>query len=154
MKHIFLCIISILFSFSTLNVYARDTGLIEDVLNLNFWPIIYDLTLDEIDNYQFKNSHIKASYNHMKRYDQLVRKEIVKQYMNGNYSTTTINGIVKNYKLFVYHTNELFYFFSQIERYPSLKNEVDIQDGILKSYRLAQSYYQRVKALTFQTEKK
>lgn len=153
MKHILIWIIFIIFSFSTLNTQARDTGLIEDTLNLNFWPLIYELSLDEIDTYHFKESNLKQTYNTMKKYDKSVRTEIIKQYKNDAYTLTTINGLVKNYKLFIYHTNELFYFFSQIEKNPKLKDDIDIQDGILKNYRLIQSYYKRVKNLTFQTKK-
>ena len=96
MKKIFLSIIAMLFIFAIQNTYAKD-GLIEDSLNLNFWPVIYELSLDDINVYTFKNKSLRNSYESMVRYDDMVRNAIINEYENGSYSTQTINWVVNHY---------------------------------------------------------
>lgn len=152
MKKIFIGIITIFFVFSIENTLANENWLIEDLLNLNYWPMIYNLSLDNIDTYNFENKNLRKSYTSMVQYDTLIRDEIITQYQLWTYSYETTNGIIKNYKNFVYYTNQLFYFFNQVEKYPYLKNDFEIQDGILRNYKSAASYYKKVKNLTFQKE--
>ncbi|MDD5770441.1 MAG: hypothetical protein PHE25_05725 [Candidatus Gracilibacteria bacterium] len=152
MKKIFFVIITIFLIFSTKISLANENGLIEDMLNLNYGPMIYDLSLDSLDVYSFENEDLQKSYSKMVNYDKLIRDEIILQYRKGNYSTQTTNGIIKNYKTFIYYTNQLFYFFNLIEKNPELKYEMDIQDGIIKNYKNVSNYYKKVKRLVLQVE--
>lgn len=147
MKKIFLSIIAIFFVFSNSITYASDTGLIEDLLDLNYWPLEYELSFDSIQTYSFKNYSLKRTYLYMVKYDGLIRNEIVNQYEMWSYSYETTQGIVKNYKSFVYYTNQLFYFLSLVEKNPYLKDDFEVQNGILKNYKLAASYYKKTKNL-------
>lgn len=148
MKKIFLSIITIFFVFSTVSsVHAGGNGVLEDLLDLNFWPMEYELSLGNLDTYNFKNYSLKKTYSSLVWYDRLIRNEIVNEYEAGTYSTATANGIVKNYKSFIYYTNKMFYFLYLVERNPSLKDDFEIQNGILRNYKLAASYYKKTKNL-------
>lgn len=148
MKKIFSGILTIFFIFSIQNVYAKESWLIENLLNLNYWPMIYDLSLETLDTYSFKNESLKNTYSTFVNYDSLIRNEIITQYKRWTYSTATTKWIIKNYKNFVYYTNELFSLFKQVEKRPYLKDDVDMQDAILKTYKNSASYYKKVKNLT------
>lgn len=152
MKKIFFVIITIFLIFSTKISLANENWLIEDMLNLNYWPMIYDLSLDSLDVYSFENEDLQKSYSKMVNYDKLIRDEIILQYRKWNYSTQTTNWIIKNYKTFIYYTNQLFYFFNLIEKNPELKYEMDIQDWIIKNYKNVSNYYKKVKRLVLQVE--
>lgn len=147
MKNTFKGIIAIFILFSTLSVQANETGILEDLLDLNYGPMEYELSLDNLDTYNFKNYSVKKTYTFMVKYDHLIRNEIVNQYEAWVYSTATANGIVKNYKSFIYYTNKLFYFLSLVDKNPSLKDDFEVQNGILKNYKLAASYYKKTKNL-------
>lgn len=151
MKKIFKTIIAIIFILSIENAYAKN-WLIEDVLNLNYWPTIYELTLDNINTYSFKNSKLKNSYEKMVQYDNLVRENIVSEYEKWTYSTQTINWIIKNYKSFVFYTNQMFYFMNLVDKNKNLWKEEDIQNGILKNYKNASRFYKSTKTLINQKE--
>lgn len=152
MKKVFFIIISIFFIFSTQNTLAKENGLIEDLLNLNYWPMVYDLDGEHLNSYSFKNKKLKKVYSTMSQYDSLIRDEIIYQFQQWTYSYETTNGIIKNYKNFIYYTNQLFYFLNEIEKKPSLKNDFEIQDALLKNYKNSASYYKKVKNLTLQKE--
>lgn len=147
MKKTFLSIIAIFFVFSNSIAHGSDTGMLEDLLDLNYGPIEYELSLDSIDTYNFKNYSLKRTYQYMVKYDGLIRNEIVNQYEMGTYSYETTQWIVKNYKSFVYYTNQLFYFLNLVEKNPYLKDDFEVQNGILKNYKLAASYYKKTKNL-------
>lgn len=152
MKKVFFIIIWIFFIFSTQNTLAKENGLIEDLLNLNYWPMVYDLDGEHLNSYSFKNKKLKKVYSTMSQYDSLIRDEIIYQFQQWTYSYETTNGIIKNYKNFIYYTNQLFYFLNEIEKKPSLKNDFEIQDALLKNYKNSASYYKKVKNLTLQKE--
>lgn len=152
MKKLLLSIITIFLIFSIENVTAKENWLVEDLLNLNYWPMIYDLSLDNLNTYSFKDQSLKNTYSTMVKYDNLIRNEIITQSEKWTYSIVTTKWIIKNYKNFIYYTNELFYLFNQVEKHPYLKNDVDMQDGILKTYKNAAWYYKKVKNLTFEKE--
>jgi len=152
MKKIFLGILTIFLIFSIENVFAKKNWLIEDLLDLNNWPLIYDLNLEKLDKYSFKDKNLKNKYLTLVWYDKIIRNEIIYQYQKWTYSTATIKWIIKNYKSFVYYTNQLFYLFKQAEKYTHLKHDVDMQDGILMTYKNVAWYYKKVKNLVSEKE--
>jgi hypothetical protein len=152
MKKIFLGILTIFLIFSIENVFAKKNWLIEDLLDLNNWPLIYDLNLEKLDKYSFKDKNLKNKYLTLVWYDKIIRNGIIYQYQKWTYSTATIKWIIRNYKSFVYYTNQLFYLFKQVEKYPHLKDDVDMQDGILMTYKNVAWYYKKVKNLVFEKE--
>lgn len=149
MKKIILGIITIFFIFSIeSDVVAKSQDwLIENILNLNYWPVIYDLNLEKLDNYTFNDYTLKRTYSNLVTYDKLVRSDIINSYKAWKYDYYTINWIIKNYKSFISYTNDFFYFLKLVDKYPYLKDDVEIQDWILTSYKNSQSYYKKVKNL-------
>lgn len=149
MKKIILSIITIFFIFSIQsNAIAKNQdGLIENLLNLNYWPVIYDLNLEKLDSYSFNDYNLKNIYSDLVKYDKLVKTDIINSYKAWKYDYYTTNWIIRNYKSFISYTNDFFYFLKQIDKYPYLKDDVEIQDGLLTSYKNSQSYYKKVKNL-------
>jgi hypothetical protein len=152
MKKILLGILTIFLIFSIENVFAKKNWLIEDLLDLNNWPLIYDLNLEKLDKYSFKDKNLKNKYLTLVWYDKIIRNGIIYQYQKWTYSTATVKWIIRNYKSFVYYTNQLFYLFKQVEKYPHLKDDVDMQDWILMTYKNVAWYYKKVKNLVFEKE--
>jgi len=146
MKKIYILIISIFFIFSIQNINAKE-WIIEDLFNLNYWPMIYDLSLEKLESYNFTDSTLKNIYNKFKTYDNLIRNEIIDKHKIWEFDFYTTNWIIKNYKTYVYYTNEFFYLLSLVEKNPSLKEDVEFQIQFLKTYKNSALYYQKVKNL-------
>ncbi len=148
MKKIIFGIITtfIIFSIEIASVEAKTKSL-EEILNLNYWPVIYDLTLEKLDNYSFNDYYLQNTYDELVSADNQVRSEIINSYKNWVYDYNTINWIVKNYKTFISYTNDFFYFSKLIDKKPYLKDDIEIQDWLLKSYKNSQIYYKKVKSL-------
>jgi len=146
MKKIIFGIITTFFIFST-QTFAQEKWLIEKMLNLNYWPMVYDLSLEKLDNYTYKDYYLNNLYNNLVKYDKIIKDNIIKYYKDWKYDYNTTNWIIRNYKNFISYTNDFFYFSKMMEKYPYLKNDIEIQDGFLKSYKNSQIYYKKVQNL-------
>lgn len=148
MKKLIFPIICIFLFFSNNFVFANTSdGLIENTLNLRYWPTIYNLSLEKLKTYNFKDTYLKNAYQDMKKYDQIIRTQIISEYQNNAYDYNTMNGIIKNYKSFVYYTNRLFYSFSLAEKNKQLNNDPEFQYSIMRNYSQINTYYSKVKNL-------
>lgn len=151
MKKIILVIIAIFSLFSIENnVFANNTyqkWLIENLLNLEYWPLTYELTLEKLDRYSFKDPSLKRIYADLVKYDSFTRTAIIDAHKDWVYDYYTTNGIVKNYSNFVYYTNSFFYYLSLIDKNKTLENNHEIQDAVLSNYKNSQSYYKKVQSL-------
>jgi hypothetical protein len=134
----------LVFSFS--KTFASDS-LFEDLLNLDDWVYIYELSLSKVDNYSFSDDSLRNIYETYKYYDSITKEEIIRAYENWDYDEYKMNGIVRNYNTFVYNTNKFFYFLSTVDWNNSLKNDKNIQKAILKNYKAVKSSYSKVKNL-------
>ena len=125
MKQFFVLIIAIFSLFSIENnVFAEETSkrwLIENLLNLEYGPITYELTLESLDRYSFRDVKLKRVYTDLVKYDSLTRTAIIDAYKEWSYDYYTTNGLVKNYSNFVYHTNQFFYYLNLIDKKKSLE---------------------------------
>ncbi len=153
MKQFFVLIIAIFSLFSIENnVFAEETSkrwLIENLLNLEYGPITYELTLESLDRYSFRDVKLKRVYTDLVKYDSLTRTAVIDAYKEWSYDYYTTNGLVKNYSNFVYHTNQFFYYLSLIDKKKSLEKDYEIQDAVLSNYKSSQSYYKKVQALLY-----
>jgi len=148
MKKIIFSIIFVSSIFSIVNITkANSRWIIENLLNLNYWPEIYNLSLETLDTYYFNDNYLKQVYSNTKSMDSLVRKKIIDSYKNGVYSYTTTNWIINNYKKFIYYTNKFFYYLSLVDDNHSLRKDKEVQSWLLRSYENSRIYYKKVKYL-------
>ncbi|MDD2871238.1 MAG: hypothetical protein PHS49_04565 [Candidatus Gracilibacteria bacterium] len=143
MKKILFVIIASFFIFSRLlnNTFADD-GYIVNMLNLNSQNEENNINLANLDNIQFYNADYSNKYNQLKNIDKVFKKEFIKKYKNGEYSYYQINGIISNYKNFIYYTNKYFYFL-KIKKQNQNYREID--QAISNSIINMKNYLNRVK---------
>lgn len=148
MKKIILLIIAIFSLFSIENnVLANNQWFIGSLMNFETGPISYELSLEKLDTYSFKDTNLKRIYTDLVKYDSLTRRAILNAHQEGSYDYYTTNGIVKNYSNFVYHTNNFFYYLSLMDKNKTLENNHEIQDAVLSNYKSSQNYYKKVQSL-------
>lgn len=147
MKKFTKAILFIFLIFSIENTYASNDWILEELLNINYWPVSYDLSLEKLDNYNFKNKTLAKKYSDLVIIDDIIRQQVINKFQNDDYSYTTTNAIVRNYKDFIYYTNNFFYFLSVIDKNPSLKSDIEIQAWLLDSYKESVNSYKKVKRL-------
>ncbi len=147
MKKFTKAILFIFLIFSIENTYASNDWILEELLNINYWPVSYDLSLEKLDNYNFKNKTLAKKYSDLVKIDDIIRQQVINKFQNDDYSYTTTNAIVRNYKDFIYYTNNFFYFLSVMDKNPSLKSDVEIQAWLLESYKESVNSYKKVKRL-------
>lgn len=146
MKKISTFVLFLLLIFSFNKASASDS-LFEDLLNLDDWIYIYDLSLSKIDDYNFNDYSLNNIYVTYKEYDAIFKDEIIFAYNNGDYDEYKMNSIVKNYNTFVYNTNKFFYYLNLVDKNNTLKNDKNIQNAISKHYKSVKSSYVKVKNL-------
>ncbi len=151
MKKALIIIIAIFSLFSIENNAFANTysqkWLIENLLNLDYGPIKYELELQSLDNYTFRDNSLKKIYSDLLSYDTIVRKEIIYSHQKWIFDYYTTNGIVKNYSLFISYTNDFFYYLSLIDKNPKLEYNLEIQDAVLSTYKNSKIYYKKVQSL-------
>lgn len=147
MKKFTKAILFIFLIFSIENTYASNDWILEELLNINYWPVSYDLSLEKLDNYNFKNKTLAKKYSNLVKIDDIIRQQVINKFQNDDYSYTTTNAIVRNYKDFISYTNNFFYFLSVMDKNPSLKSDIEIQAWLLESYKESVNSYKKVKRL-------
>lgn len=150
MKKILIFIVMIFSIFSIGNeTKANDYSqwLIENILNLNYGPLIFDLNLEKLESYDFRDPTLRKMYDGVVIYNNLTKQQIINTHKVGHYDYYTTNGIIKNYKTFISYTNDFFYYLNIIDKNPNLKNDTEIQEALLITYRNSQSYYRKVRNL-------
>lgn len=146
MKKISTFVLLLLLSLSFNKSFASE-WLFEEALNLNYWPIMYEFSLSEVNEYNFKDKTLKNSYEELKKLDSLAKVEIMKAYQNWDYDYYTIKSVVKNYNDFIYNSNKFFYFLWMVDSNNKLKSDKEVQDWILKHYKDLNASYDKVKNL-------
>ncbi len=129
MKKISLCIITFLFCISTTN--SSQALSLDELLQIPTGPEVFDIQRATLDNHRFASSTLETVYNNYRTLDNILRTEIIRKYEAGDFENTQMQGIVRNYKNFVFHTNKLF-------AYLALKDNgirgKSIDTAILRSY--------------------
>jgi hypothetical protein len=116
---------------------------------LDFIPGIaeFNLELEELDRVNFSTKTNKEKYNDFYAQDQKMRTLIIKLYEEWELTEYEVNGVIKNYKDFIYYTNQYFYYLKTQEKNPKLKKDDEVNDALLKNYKNSQSSFKKVKAV-------
>lgn len=124
------------------NVFAE--WLLDDILDISYWTETTRLDNINIDNYNFIDYNTRNQYNKTIEVNKLIKDRILVLYKDNKYSRTKVWAIIDNYETFIYYTNQLFYSMYLKERYWYLKNDTDINDNIVNSYKNMKIYYRYV----------
>lgn len=151
MKKIF---IKIIISFSIFSIFSyvnASEWLLEETLDINYWPENFEIDLPKIWNHYLKNKKNATSLKNFRAIDKVLREAFMEKYRNWDFDYNATNGIVDNYRLFIFHTNKYFYYLSVKEENPKSR---EADTAILKNYKNARAYIKKVKYIVWLEEKK
>ena len=138
MKFFSIISLIILFAISN-NVYA--TGLIEDTLNLRYWPEIYEIENIKINSYKYNFSYLNDIHTTITNADIKVKESVISKYQKWSFSFYDTRAIISDYKLFVFYVNEMFFLLELIDITPKLKSNVEFKNAFLITYRNMRTHY-------------
>lgn len=145
MRKIFSIIISFIV-FSTFSFANASEWLLEQNLDLNYWPESFELRLTTVWNYNFKNKNNQNTFTNFQYLNNALRENMIKANQEWKFSSNKINWLVREYNLFVYHTNKLFEYISIKEKKPKYS---DADTAISKNYKSARSYFEKLKNIFY-----
>lgn len=131
---------------STRDDYYTDSK-VEEILEFTPGIAEFDLWLEELETVNFSTKINKEKYNDLYAQDQKIRSIVIELYENGELSEYEVNGVIKNYKNFIYYTNEYFYYLRAQEKNSKLKKDAEVNDALLKNYKNSQASFKKVKAV-------
>lgn len=142
MKKYIVFIIVALCSFSIANTTSAQS--IDQILQIQTGVEAFDISQVKLDSHTFKTASIQSTYDTFVSTNTILRSELINKYRNGDFEYYQMQGIIKNYSGFIYHTNKLFTYLS-IKDSGIKTKEVDT--AILRSYQNVRIYYNRMKSL-------
>lgn len=142
MKKLIYMTITIFSFFSIASVSAND-GYMDKILDLTYWVEEFKLRMNEINYIYFHDFNSQATYDNFRVADDMLKEEFISLYRNWNIDYYTMNGIINDYNLFVYHTNKMFLYTKMAET----SNNNQLKNIILEHYTLTRSYFNRVRYL-------
>ena len=141
MKKIISSIIILIASFSiTNNAFAMQS--IDELLEIPSGIEAFEIQLQRLDAHNFQTQGIQNVYDTFQSTNKVLRSELIRKYRDGEFEYYQMQGIIKNYSGFIYHTNKLFQYLA-IKDSGILGKEVDT--AILRSYQNVRIYYTRMK---------
>jgi hypothetical protein len=150
MKKLVLTIITIFVFFSIVNYsnawYSQEKNIewyMEKILDLNYGIEEYKFQVNEIRYVYFYNKNSQNLYDSFRSTEQALKEEFLRKYKNNEIDYYTMNGIVKNFNLFVYHSNKMFEYLSMKE----YSNYKELGTAILKNYENSRWYFYKTKNL-------
>lgn len=150
MKKITNMIIAFFIFFSIVFSTSANELSIEKILDLNFGIEEKKLNFRQIDNIRFSNIENRRMYNNFKRADSLLRWEINRLYRLWEIDYYTMNWIINNHDLFIYHVNKYFLYTSMKEK----NNYKELDTAIMRNFELSRNYFLRTKSLILNNRKK
>lgn len=151
MKKLVLTILFIFSFFSIVNYsiawYTDEKNIewyMEKILDLNYGIEQYKFEVNEIRYIYFYNKNSQDLYDSFRATEQALKQEFLKQYKNDEIDYYTMNGIINNFNLFVYHSNKMFEYLSMKEKNNSYK---ELDNAIFKNYQNSRSYFYKTKNL-------
>lgn len=130
-----------IFAFSSVNASSR--WYIDMLLDFPYWVEEMAMNVEEINYIYFFEEDSQKLYDNYRIAENVLKNEVVNLYKNDVLDYYTMNWIIKNYNLFIYHTNKMFYYIQTKEvRYDNQLNKI-----ILEHYELSRQYYNTVKHL-------
>lgn len=145
MKKIILIIWSILL-FSIPNLSSANNWSLEDILDIKYWPEVFQMEMIEFPKYSFKDATIQGTYNNYIEKMKLLKWALIDQYSQDQFTTYQMNGITSYFSNFVYHTNRMFALIKEKEAGDSHKETVM---AIKKHYEQSRTFYNRLKNIIF-----
>ncbi len=144
MKKILQSIIISSFIISSIFSANATEWYIEQIFDLNKGIEVYELELSSLENLNFKNSAIQATYDEFKRVDTVLKDEFIRQYRTWDISYYEMQDLVQDYNNFVYYTSKTFSYISQEEKgFRGRETERAIYNG----YSNMRQSYAKVKAI-------
>lgn len=140
---------SIIISFIVFSIFSFTNAsewLLEQNLDLNYWPESFELSLSTIWNYKFNNKNNQNTFKNFQYLNNALRENLIKANQEWKFSSNKINWLVREYNLFVYHTNKLFEYISMKEKKPKYS---DADTAISKNYKSARSYFEKLKNIFY-----
>ncbi|NVP17610.1 hypothetical protein HUU51_02730 [Candidatus Gracilibacteria bacterium] len=133
-------------NYSNANYYGNENieGYLEQILDLSYGIEEYKFEINEIRNIYFINNNSQNLYNNFRSAERLLKNEFLRKYKNNEIDYYTMNGIVDNFNLFVYHSNKMFEYLSVKEKNNSFK---ELDNAIFKNYQNSRSYLGKTKNL-------
>jgi hypothetical protein len=142
MKKILAGIIAIFISFS-IQTPSFASNSIDELLELPYGPELHRIQLvGKLDNIVFINEKRQENYMDFVRVNEILRRELMRKYHNGDFEVSQMSGIIENYKNTVYYTNRVFYYLKLQEDGMS-GDEIDM--AIASAYSNIRVYYTRMK---------
>ncbi|MDR3150105.1 MAG: hypothetical protein LBU14_00225 [Candidatus Peribacteria bacterium] len=99
--------------------------------------------MNSLNNVYFYDENSQNLYNTFRAADNTLKEQIWILYKAGQFDYYTMNGIMNEYNLFLYHTNKMFYYLSLKAQF----SDKQLDNAILNNYELSRSYYERVEYL-------
>jgi len=118
---------------------------LEKILDLSYWIEEYNFQINEIDNVIFSDKNSQILYNNFRNAERLLKNEFLRKYRNWEIEYYTMNWIIQNFNLFVYHSNKMFYYISIKETRNDFK---ELDTAIFKNYQNSRSYLWKTKNLS------
>lgn len=140
-------ILLIIISFNLEKTNADDNWILNEILNLEYGPFQYELSLPVLDEYTFNNNNLQNRYNTFIKFDKISREQIIIAYKNWDYDYYRMNWIVMTYSNFVYNVNKFFFFLDRIDSNPSIAQNREIQFWVLKFYKASYFEYNKLQNL-------
>lgn len=119
-------------------------GYIEELLEYGEGPEAFEINTVEVQNLAFENAAVQKKYNDYKKTVSALKTALLQAYANEELEYYQMQGIIKNFNNFVYHTNLFFFYISEKEKY---SEEKDLANAILRNYKLSRSYFKKIKNL-------
>lgn len=142
-------IFSIIISFIVFSIFSFTNAsewLLEQNLDLNYWPESFELRLATVWNYKFNNKNNQNTFKNFQYLNNALRENLIKANQEWKFSSNKINWLVREYNLFVYHTNKLFEYIYMKEKKPKYS---DADTAISKNYKSARSYFEKLKNIFY-----
>jgi len=149
MKIITFIIISFFIFLSTTITAEASEWYIEWLLQINSWVEAFDIELANIDTYYFENESLRNTYLEFTKVASLLKNEIIRKYENDEFEYYQTKWIIKNYKKFIYYSDQIFYFLKLREKWYRWK---EIDNAVLESYQNIRVYYKRLKRLVYKND--
>ena len=115
----------------------------EKILDLNYGIEQYKFDVNEINYIYFYDKNSQNLYNSFRSTEQILKEEFLKKYRDNKIDYYTMNAIINNFNLFVYHSNKMFEYLSIKES----RNYKELNTAILKNYEKSRSYFYKTKNL-------
>ncbi len=145
MKKIILIIWSILL-FSIPNISLASVRSLEQVLDIQYGPEVFEIEMSQFPKYSFKDAWIQSTYNTYVSDMDLLKGAIIQKYSQDEFTTYQMSWISTSFSSFVYHTNRMF---ALIKLKEGWNTDKEILKSIKRHYEQSRTSYNQLKNLVY-----